>query len=148
MQWTGTWHTKTWSRRSFATVRATWCICVNPDLRLQLWRNFLIRNSMNMKMMRNFITVSRRLQIEQHWQPLQSLTKNTKRFWLCYWSFNKTFLYLQVKIYQFLIQDEIQRYHWSKEYCKLHPLVVCNLGPDGSLQPDSLFYFRWQQPLY
>ena len=32
IQWTGTWHTKTWSRRSFATLRATnascieWCI--------------------------------------------------------------------------------------------------------------------------
>ena len=26
--------------------------------------------------------------------------------------------------YQFLIQDKIQSYHWSKEYCKLHPVVV------------------------
>ena len=26
--------------------------------------------------------------------------------------------------YQFLIQDEIQNYHWSKEYCTLHPAVV------------------------
>ena len=25
--------------------------------------------------------------------------------------------------YQFLVQDEIQSYHWSKEYCTLHPLV-------------------------
>ena len=41
--------------------------------------NFLIRNSTNMKMMRNLITVSGTLRIEQYWQPLQPLTKNTKR---------------------------------------------------------------------
>ena len=28
------------------------------------------------------------------------------------------------KDYQFLTQDKIQSYHWSKEYCKLYPLVV------------------------
>ena len=61
-------------------MRATWCICVNPDLGLQLWRNFLIRNSMNMKMMRNFITVSRRLQIEQHWQPYSHLQRIQRDF--------------------------------------------------------------------
>ena len=26
--------------------------------------------------------------------------------------------------YQFLIQDKIQSYHWSKEYCMLHSVVV------------------------
>ena len=26
--------------------------------------------------------------------------------------------------YQYLIQDEIQSFHWSKEYCTLHPLVI------------------------
>ena len=26
--------------------------------------------------------------------------------------------------YQFLVQDEIQSYHWSKEYCTLHQLIV------------------------
>ena len=36
------------------------------------------------------------------------------------------------------MQDEIQSHHWIKENCKLHPLVVYNLGPDGSLQRDSL----------
>ena len=82
--WTETWHAKTWSRRSFATLRATnaSCIGVNPVLVVQLWKNFLIRNSTNMKMMRNLITVSGTLQIEQYWQPLQALTKNTKRPWL------------------------------------------------------------------
>ena len=44
----------------------------------------------------------------------------------------------KLKNYQFLIQDKIQSYHWSKEYCKLHPLVVHYLGLDGSLQHDSL----------
>ena len=44
------------------------------------------------------------------------------------------------KDYQFLIQDEIRSYDWSKEYCNLHPLVVYYLGPDGSLQHDSLSF--------
>ena len=42
MDWT--WYTKTWSRRLFATLRATnasW-IGVNPFLAAQLWNNFLI----------------------------------------------------------------------------------------------------------
>ena len=80
MQWTGK-HTKTWSKRLFTTLRATSAsyISVNPVLALQLWKNFLIRNSTNMKMMRNLITVSGTLRIEQYWQPLQPLTKNTKR---------------------------------------------------------------------
>ena len=33
--------------------------------------------------------------------------------------------------YQFLVQDEIQSYHWSKEYCSLHPLVVYFTDDDG-----------------
>ena len=82
MDWT--WHRKTWARSLFATQRATnasW-IGVNPVLAAQLWNNFLIRNSTNMKMMRNLITISETLQIEQYWQPLQPVTKNTKRLWL------------------------------------------------------------------
>ena len=83
VQWTTAWNTKTWSKRSFATLRATnaWCIGVNLVFALHFWRNFLIRTS-NMKMMRNLITVSGTLRIEQHWQLLQPLTKNTKRLWL------------------------------------------------------------------
>ena len=49
------------------------------------------------------------------------------------------------KDYQFLIQDKIQSYHWGKEYCKWHPLVVHYLGPDGRW---FTFYFWWQQPWY
>ena len=83
-QWTGTWHTRTWTRRSFTILRATnaSCIGVIPVLALQLWNNVLIRNSKNMKMMRNLITVSGTLRIEQYWQPLQTLTRNTKRLWV------------------------------------------------------------------
>ena len=58
------------------------CIGVNPVLPLQLWNNFLIRNITNMKMIRNLITVIGTLRIEQYWQPLPQLTKNTKRLWL------------------------------------------------------------------
>ena len=36
--------------------------------------------------------------------------------------------------YQFLVQDEIQSYHWSKEYCTLHPLVVYFIDGDGNIQ--------------
>ena len=56
MQWTETWHTKSWSRRLFAILRATntSSIGVNPVLEMQLWKDFLIRNSANMKMMRDF----------------------------------------------------------------------------------------------
>ena len=81
MQWSGTWHKKTWSRRSFATMRTTNAsfIGMNPVLALQLWKNFLIKNSTNMKMMRNLITVSGTLRIEQYWQNLPPLTMNAKR---------------------------------------------------------------------
>ena len=75
---------KSWSRRSFATLRATneSCIGVKPVLALQLWKNFLIKNSTNMKIMRKLITVSDTLQIDQYWQSLQPLTKNTETLWL------------------------------------------------------------------
>ena len=33
--------------------------------------------------------------------------------------------------YQFLVQDEIHSYHWSKEYCTLHPLIVYFIDDDG-----------------
>ena len=36
--------------------------------------------------------------------------------------------------YQFLIQDEIQIYHWSKEYSTLHSVVVCFKDDTGSLR--------------
>ena len=42
--------------------------------------------------------------------------------------------------YQYLIQDEIQSYHWSKEYCTLHPLVIYYKDADGNLQLYSLCY--------
>ena len=42
--------------------------------------------------------------------------------------------------YQFLIQDEIQSYHWSKEYCMLHPLVIYYKDSDGNLQHYSLCF--------
>ena len=44
--------------------------------------------------------------------------------------------------YQFLIKDEIQSYHWSKEYCTLHPVVVYFKDDTGSLQHIHLFYTR------
>ena len=42
--------------------------------------------------------------------------------------------------YQFLIQDEIQSYHWSKEYCTLHPVVIYYCDGEGNLQHISLCF--------
>ena len=42
--------------------------------------------------------------------------------------------------YQFLIQDEIQSYHWSKEYCTLHPLVLYFRGPSGNIEHESFCF--------
>ena len=42
--------------------------------------------------------------------------------------------------YQYLIQDKIQSFHWSKEYCTLHPLVIYYKDADGNLQHYSLCF--------
>ena len=42
--------------------------------------------------------------------------------------------------YQFIIQDEIQSYHWSKEYCTLHPIVVYFLDDHGNLSHKSFCF--------
>ena len=34
--------------------------------------------------------------------------------------------------YQYLIQDAIQSFHWSKEYCTLHLLIICYKDADGN----------------
>ena len=106
MQWTGTSDTKTWSRRSFTTLAATnaSCIGMNLVLALQLWKNFLIKKSKNMYMMRNLITVNGTLQIPQYWQTLQLRTKNTKRLWYILLTISSI---VKLKNYQFLIQYKI-----------------------------------------
>ena len=42
--------------------------------------------------------------------------------------------------YQFLNEDEIQSYHWSKEYCTIHPVVVYFEDDTGSLQHISICF--------
>ena len=42
--------------------------------------------------------------------------------------------------YQYIVQDEIQSYHWSKEYCTLHPLVVYYKNGEGVLKHISLCF--------
>ena len=42
--------------------------------------------------------------------------------------------------YQYLIQDEIQSFRRSKEYCTLYPLVIYYKGADGDLQHYSLCF--------
>ena len=41
---------------------------------------------------------------------------------------------------QFLIQDEIQSYHWSKEYCMLHPVVDYFKDDTDSLWHISIYF--------
>ena len=44
------------------------------------------------------------------------------------------------KNYQFLVQEEIHSYHWSKEYCTLHPLVVYFIDGDVNIQHNSFCF--------
>ena len=38
---------------------------------------------------------------------------------------------------QFLVQNEIQSYHWNKEYCTLPALFVYFIDGDGNIQHNS-----------
>ena len=91
-----------------------------------------------MKVMRNLITVSGNYGSSNIDNIYSHLRRIERDFDWCYWWFHKTFLYPKAKNYKFLIQGKISSYHWNKEYCRLHTLVVYYLGPDGSLQHDSL----------
>ena len=123
----------------FATLRATNAssIGVNPVLALQLWKNIFFRNSTNMKVMRNLITVSENYGSSNIDNSYSHLRRKERDFDWCYWWFNKTFLYPKAKNYKSLIQGKISSYHWNKEYCRLRTLVVYYFGPDGSLQHDT-----------
>ena len=41
--------------------------------------------------------------------------------------------------YTFVVQDEVQSFHWSKQYCTLHP-VVLYYKEDGKLQHRSFCF--------
>ena len=45
-----------------------------------------------------------------------------------------------VEYNQFLVQDEIESYHWSKEYCTLYPVVLYFIDGDGNIQHSSLCF--------
>ena len=59
--------------------------------------------------------------------------------------------------YQFVIQDKIQSFHWSEEYCTVHPVVVyfkqnhrfkksfCFLSDD--VEHDTSFVWKLQKKL-
>ena len=42
--------------------------------------------------------------------------------------------------YKFFVKDEIQSFHWSKEYSTLHPLMVYFIHSDGNIQHNSLCF--------
>ena len=46
------------------------------------------------------------------------------------------------------MQDEIQSYHWSKEYCQPHPLIVHFIDGDGNISPNSLMIMTKIQILF
>ena len=39
--------------------------------------------------------------------------------------------------YQYVIHDEVQSYHWNKEYCTLHPVSLYYIC-EGELKTESL----------
>ena len=42
--------------------------------------------------------------------------------------------------YQFIVQDEIRSYHWNKEHCTLHPVVIYYLDDDANLAHKSFCF--------
>jgi hypothetical protein len=40
--------------------------------------------------------------------------------------------------FQYVVQDEVQGYHWNKKYCTLHPVSIYYRTESGSLETDSL----------
>ena len=100
---------------------------------------FLIRNSTNMKMMRNLITVSGILRIEQYWQPLQPLTKNKKRLW-CYWWFKETFLYLKRSLNNQILHYKIILNLCENEMISIRFFGIC----EGSMiSSENLEIEKW-----
>ena len=53
---------------------------------------------------------------------------------------SKNFQKLAVFNEHVIVQDEIQSYYWSKEYCTLHPLAVYFIHSDGNIQHNSLCF--------
>ena len=137
-------------RRSFTTPRAinASCISVNPVLTLQLWKNFLIRNSTNMKMIRNLITVSGTLWIEQYWQLYSHLQKIQRDFDWCYSWFKKTFLYCKAKNEQFLIRTKSKATTAVKDTAIYIPLLYTTWDEMAASNMIHCVYFWWQQPLH
>ena len=42
--------------------------------------------------------------------------------------------------FKFVIQDEVQGYHWNQKQCTLHPVVICYKGNDGVIGSTSLCF--------
>ena len=116
---------------------------------LELWRNFLIRNSTNIKMIRDLITVSGTLRMEQYWQPLQPLTKNKKRLWIDVIDDLTRYSYIaKLKITSSWYRTKSKATTGVKKsasyicwlYTTWNQLAASNMIPCD--------FFWWQQPLY
>ena len=42
--------------------------------------------------------------------------------------------------YHYVIQDEVQSYHWNRDQCTIHPVICYYLGVDGFLASKSLCF--------
>ena len=127
-----------------------------------LWKSSRMMSSVIWIWTLNSITVSGKQQILLHWLHLRWHSKNTRNssptastalLDTCTWQKSKKDTWNRrrnllvwtrygawdfAENYQYLTQDEIQSFHWSKEYCTLHPLVICYKDADGNLQHYSL----------
>ena len=56
------------------------------------------------------------------------------------WPWDSQIAVKKKKNYQFLVEDEIQCYHWNKEYCSLHSLIVYLIGSNGNNQHNSFCF--------
>ena len=114
---------------------------MDPALSLQLWSNLLIKNSIKHKNDEEFNHCQWDATDQATLTTITATYEEYKESLIdVIGYFNKAFLYCQAKNYQFFIQDEIQILHSRKEYCKLHLLVVYNLGQDGSLHHEWLCF--------
>ena len=146
-------------------TRCVWCITVSHAREVLLWKSFWMMSSVIWIRTLNSIIVSGKQQIMLHWLHLQRHSNNTRNSSLTasttlldthawqktkqdMWNRRRNLL-VRTRLwsagyfagnYQYLIQDDIQSFHWSKEYCTLHPLVIYYKDNEGNLQHYSLCF--------
>ena len=145
-------------------TRNVWCIFVLAVLEQTCQINFRKRSSVTLILIFNFINHNGKLQTaslvavtstcEEYKDTLISaINVITKHLFLakCQANFlrakKESLKANEVNVfenfaenYQFLVQDEIQSYHWSKEYCTLLSLVLYFIDSDRNIHHNSLYF--------